>query len=463
MTTKILDYFSQIVTVPRASGNEKFIREWLIDRAHQNNLSYRTDAIWNLVLYVPATPWYENKPIVILQAHMDMVCVKSPTSNHDFTKDPLHIYEEEDWLKAKDTTLWADNGIAIAMMLSIVERPHPNLELFFTVDEERWLTWALHFDTSLLSGKYLINLDTEDEWEICISSAWWARVDCLCTITFENTKYQTYEVAITWLQWWHSGVDIHLNRWNAIIALLEVIDSYGDGLQLIELSWWQADNAIPTECRAILAIQDQEKFERHIGDYTQNYKKTYDADSLSHSINPIDTTTSAINDYITFISTLLDIPVGVIKMNEQTPDLVETSINLWMIQISDSCLHLTYAPRSSDNEKLHLLIDTLRDKYSTINWEISTRSMYPGRYQNPDDRLVQLTKKHYEDVLKRPVKVVAYHAWLECWAIVGKLWNGVQSVSIWPTIKHPHSINEKVFKPSVDRVYQVLQNILLEI
>ncbi|MCX6825505.1 MAG: beta-Ala-His dipeptidase [candidate division SR1 bacterium] len=461
MTQKVRDYFKHITTIPRPSGNEEKIRERLIDWASKNSFNYKIDSIGNVVIYLPASPGYEEKDVVILQGHMDMVCVKAPTSTHDFFKDPLQTYEEDGWLKAKDTTLGADNGIALAMMLAIVEHPHPALELFFTVDEERGLTGALNFDTSLLSGKYLINLDTEDEGEICISSSGGARVDCIHQLEFEAIKYPSYELKIVGLQGGHSGVDIHLNRGNAIVALLDIIHSYAGSLQVIEIHGGQADNAIPTDSKAVLAVEDIEKFDKHVLSYIHNYKKKYEAGSLSYSITPHIGDHPAIKNHSDFLSVLLNIPDGVRTMSEGVDGLVESSVNLGMFITADSKFNITYAPRSSDNKKLGGLVDELHTQHGSIGGVVSTRSRYPGRYQNPNDALVQLVKKHYEDVLQSPIKIVAYHAGLECGALVGKLGTHVQSVSFGPTIKHPHSINEKVYIPSVDRVYQVLKKILI--
>jgi len=458
MFTQTMKYFHQITQIPRPSGQEEQIRSWIIKRAKKKWYTYKTDQVGNVVIYVPATSGYEEKETVIIQWHMDMVCVQKPGGTHDFNKDPIQTYEEDGRLKAKETTLWADNGIALAMMLACVEYPHPTLELFFTVDEERWLTGALEFDPQLLQWTKLLNLDTEDEWEICISSAWWWRIDVQKNITRITGKYKQYKILNG--QWWHSWVDIHLNRANALQELTKCILWYTQDYELCTIQWWQADNAIPAEAESIIGIQDEQGFKSHCKQYEKKLQDSYNEPTIMIKIQETQTNNEAIQNSGEILQTIADIPNGVQSMHPSIEWLVQTSVNLGIVETKNDLIHLTYAPRSSDNNAMDILLDTMKKTF--IQWwrDMQLRAIYPWRSQNPDDQFVQETKKIYDAVTKKDTQIVAYHAWLECWAIVGNLTQKVQAVSIWPTIKNPHSIHEKVYIPSVEKLCTIVQKII---
>lgn len=460
MFIQTMKYFHQITQIPRPSWKEEKIRSWIIQRATEQWYTYKTDKVGNVVIYVPATSGYEDKETVIIQWHMDMVCVQKPGGTHNFNKDPIQTYEEDWRLKAKETTLWADNGIALAMMLACVEYPHPQLELFFTVDEERWLTGALEFDPQLLQWTKLLNLDTEDEWEICISSAWWWRIDVQKNITRITGKYTQYKVEILNGQGWHSWVDIHLNRANALQELAKCILWYTQEYELYTIQWWQADNTIPAEAESIVGIQDEQKFRAYCREYEKKLQKIYNEPTITIKISEIQIDSKQIQNAKDILQIIADMPNGVQSMHPSIEWLVQTSVNLGIIETKENIIHLTYAPRSSDNSAMDTLLNTMKKIFTQSGRDMKLRAKYPWRSQNPDDPFVQQTKKIYDTVTKEDTQIVAYHAGLECGAIVGNLSQKVQAVSIWPTIKNPHSINEKVYLPSVEKLCTIVQKII---
>lgn len=458
--TKVLDYFDQITQIPRPSHHTEKMQAWIIAWAMNNGFSWKQDALKNIVVSVPASIWMEDKDTIIIQSHMDMVCVSKPGSTHNFMTDPIQTYIDNDWMYAQWTTLGADNGMGIAMALAICDEAHPPLELFFTVDEEVGLIGALGFDPTILSGKYLINLDTEDEGEICISSAGGARVDIHGSYQKKQHNTQCYRIQLSWLHGWHSGVDIHLARWNAIRLLAERLYLLSDNLDVCALYGWQADNAIPASCEAIIASDDIGLIEKKLNEDIAFLKTQFDEADMHISIEPCDYIDS-IDGWKELFIKIVTLYCGVRKMSDAIPDLVQTSVNLGVIDINKETINITYAPRSSVQHDMDVLLQEIQDTYQW--YEVSVRSQYPGWQQNPRDILVQITQQCYEEVLQKEVKIVAYHAGLECGAIVWKVPYTMQSVSFWPTIKHPHSVHEKIHLPSVDRCYEVLKKILIRL
>jgi len=463
MYDSVLNYFGEINKIARPSWQEDKMREWLQKFADERWLKYRSDDVWNLVVYADATSWYENLPTLTIQWHMDMVAVSSPDSDHDFSKDPIQTYEEDGWLHAKDTTLGADNGIAMAMMLAVLDLPHPPLELFFTVDEERWLVWALNFDPSMLSWSFLLNLDTEDEWEICISSAGGARVDIERNIEREDVLYETYELEIRWWRWWHSWVDIHKNRANIIYEAIKMLSEYDSNFQLCSINGGQADNAIPAEVKIVLWIEDLEEFQEYLNSFIWHIKSSYDEPDLMFFIDKVDEDVKWIVWDKDILKWLSDLPIGIQSMHPSIDGLVQTSINLGVIKTQNDKLEVTYAPRSSDNDAMDKLLADLETKTAVWQADMQVRSKYPGWSQNPDDAFVKFVKEKYSEVMDdHGIKILAYHAGLECGAIVAKLKQSVQAVSIGPNIRNPHSVHEKVELSSVKKLCDVVQKIVEE-
>lgn len=460
MFEHVLKYFYEISSIPRPSNKEEKIRQYLVDWSEKNDLNYKIDTIWNLVVYIPSTDdkiWDET---IILQSHIDMVCVKSEWYEHNFETDWLKLIEENWFIRALNTTLWADNGIWMAMMMASMHlESHPNLELIFTIDEEVGFSWVLDFDASLVSWRKIINLDTEDFGDVCISSAWWARIYVDWPLDFKTLEINKYKITISGMKWWHSWADIDKNRGNAVYFWFEFFNSFLWNFEIAEISWWTADNVIPSSSYAILWIEDLSDFEENLKNFVEIYKQNYDCLNLVYHIEKLDIDLSFIENKWKLISSILWVNSGIYSMSDSIEWLVNTSINLWILKLLNWNLHITYLARSSINSELDELIENVKNNYEKYWLEVNINSRYPWWQENPDNEIVQTVFKSYQKYCDNP-KIVAYHAWLECWILTAKISDWCQAVSIWPTITWAHTIEEKVEISSIQIVCLVLEDIL---
>jgi len=461
MYTSTVDYFAQIAQVPRMSKKEDKIRAWLLAWAKERNFSTQSDTIGNLVITVPWTAGRENDEIIVLQAHMDMVCVKDPESSHNFDTDAIEIVMKGEWMFANKTTLWADNGMGLAMCLAAAElESHPPLEILVTVDEEQGMSWVLQLDETMLSWKKLINLDTEDEWEVCISSSGGARVDVLYPIERTEASGTVVDFILKWMQGGHSGVDIHKNRWSAIMLRCLAVQSYSGVIGLLSIEGWVADNAIPGRCKGVVAVDDQQAFTAHVAVLVDWWKQEYDCPDCSFGVTAGKSSLWALSSKDAVLSAIAQVPFGVHAMSDKIEGLVQTSVNLWMISSDEESVSLTYAPRSSVMSELEWTIQLITSTHEAQWATVNVRSQYPGWQEDPSNELVQHVAEKYGEVLWYTPEIVAYHAWLECGALVEKLGEWAQAVSFGPTIKNPHSPVESCHMPSVEKCCLALEKIL---
>jgi dipeptidase D len=461
MHTRIKDYFTHLSTIPRESWNEAQVRERLIQWSMERGYRYAIDTIWNLIIQVPATPWYESVATTILQAHMDMVCVSAPWVNHDFLTDPIKWSISDGWMKAQWTTLWADNGIGLCMILAVCDENHGALELYFTVDEEVGLTWALHTQPELFSWTRLINLDTEDLWEITISSAWGSRMDIVLPIVKISPTLTQYSIELTGLIWGHSGAEIHHPRWNAHRLLQELLLTYDGNLELVSLHGWSADNAIPASSQAIVGIDNKEKFEEHTTVFVSKYRDSLDHHDLTVAIKQLAKQEQPVIAYWKeFIHRLFTLPNGVQSISEKIEWLTQTSLSRWILRTHEDSIHYSWALRSSIMDELDALIEQCQTHIGSLG-EATIRWKYPWRQQDPESELVKLTRNLYKQVYDGDIHVLAVHAWLECWAIVWAFDRPIDAVSFGPTIQDPHSPDERCEVKSIDITYEVLKGLVV--
>ena len=460
MLTKILKNFEKLSSVPRCSFHEDKIWNFFENWAKENWFDYKADKVWNIVIYVPWTKWRENEEPVILQWHMDMVCVKDKDSNHNFEIDGIKIIKNWNIITADKTTLWADNGIGLAMAMYLATNSnHPSLELLITKSEEVWLIWALNLDSSMLKWKKLINIDTEDLQEICVSSAGWVRIDISKNFKTKKSNYKkAYKIVLWWMKWGHSGVEIDKNRWNAIYSFFEFLDQ--NNVDLAYLQAGVADNAIPKELEAI--VFSNEKLDDKLDLLVKNIKQNYDAPETFYKIEEINLNQEVIENLEKLVKAVLNTKVWVIKMSDKIENLVRTSNNLWILNIENWKLEMVCMPRSSSKEDLEEIKDEIKTNFSWFN--INFSSEYPWWEENPNSDFIQDIKKTYDQVLQEnnldKSQIVAYHAGLECGALVKKLWEPACAVSVWPTIKGAHTTEESCDLISVEIVWKVLEEYL---
>lgn len=459
--SQTLQYFKEITKYPRASKKEEKIRKFLIEFFSSKWYEYKVDTIGNLIVYVPAknTPSDET---IILQAHMDMVCVKTPESAHDFLNDAIDFYEENGYLYARNTTLGADNGIGIALAMSAIDfDKHPKMELVFTIDEEDGMTGVEWLDFSLLSGSKILNLDSEDEDEICISSAGGIGVLWNQRLEYIPWNLPKYNVEIFGMKWGHSGVEIDKKRGNAIVAFLQFLSEYDDFFEVYDIFSGVAANVIPSKVKAVLGIENVIKFESELQKFRQSIKTEFDCPDISYLITQNSEESLAIKNGVEILKTLSKIQDGVYSMSEKIPGLVQTSMNLWILKIEHGILKNTYLARSSNNEELKNLFETTKQYLEKNGFEVGFDRGYPGWQDDPKSDLLQVAKNEFEKVLGKTPKVTAIHAWLECGALVSglkKSW--VNAISIGPNCDFVHSVKERVEIASVEKLERILKGIL---
>lgn len=465
MLNNTLKYFEELSKIPRCSKNESAaiarVKKWADKKWYSNKI----DELWNILVVVPATSWYEDKQTVVLQSHIDMVCVKTPDSKHDFNSDAIKIVEKDGFWYWDNTTLWADNGIwlAMAMAASHLTR-HAKLELFFTVDEEQWMSWAIELKEWFVNGSILINLDSEDEWEITIWSAWGSRIEIKWNYESKESKLNAYDFKISWIKWGHSWVEIHKSLWNAIDAFFKLLDELDVDFQLGKVNAWIAENVIPKELTASICMWDIYDLGDKVNKFVSYYKKEYNEPNfnIQFSIldNFIDTISSEISSKIK--DAIILAKSWVYNKSREIDDFVLTSQNLWIIKIDNWSVELQYLSRSSIEDELDFLISQKNIAFSNF-MDVKAKDPNPGWAESIDSDLIKTVQKSYEKITKKPVRLIWVHAWLECGAIINKMPSGSKAVSIWPNIFWAHTVNERCELRSVWILCDVLEDILIEL
>ena len=466
----VFDIFSQITQVPRPSKHEERISRWLQDFAAEHGIECVADEAMNVIMRVPATPGYESHEGVILQAHMDMVCEKNGDVQHDFMNDPIQTYVDGEWLKAKGTTLGADNGIGIAMALAAItdkELPHPAIECLFTVDEETGLTGAMKLKDGVLQSKRLINLDSEDDGQIFIGCA--GGIDTLAKMHYAPIAVNPQSPAIairlsvSGLQGGHSGDDINKGRANAnqfIVWFLARIWPQTD-VQLASIIGGNLRNAIAREAEAVLTVpmsyKEQIRMEWNhfvaqmegvFGEVEKEMRLELETCDMPDTFIPADKA-------YRLVMALCECPHGMIAMSKEMPGLVETSTNLASIKMKEGYIEVNTSQRSSIEASKHHLKWAVEQALSMACDEVTHGDGYPGWAPNPDSPLLEVVKKAYVDLFKSEPKVLAIHAGLECGLFLEK-YPYLDMISIGPQMYGVHSPQERLSIPSTERCYQWL-------
>ena len=483
---RVFDIFAEICKVPRPSKHEERISQWLQDFAASHGIECVADEAMNVIMRVPATPGYEDHEGIILQAHMDMVCEKNGDVNHDFMSDPIQTWVDGEWLKAKGTTLGADNGIGISMALAAITDPnlqHPAIECLFTVDEETGLTGAMQLKDGMLQSKRLINLDSEDDGQIFIGCA--GGIDTLAKMHYEpvnekmvNEKMNKLAIrlSVTGLLGGHSGDDINKGRANAnqlIVWFLARIWPQTQ-VQLASINGGNLRNAIAREAEAVIAIPMNYKEQIRIewnhfvaqmegvfGEIETDMHLDLETTDMPETFIPADKA-------YRLIMALCECPHGMIAMSKDIPGLVETSTNLASIKMKQSCLEgakkegyieVNTSQRSSIETSKHHLKWAVEQALSLACDEVTHGDGYPGWAPNPNSALLETVKKAYIDLYKSEPKVLAIQAGLECGLFLEK-YPYLDMVSIGPQMYGVHSPQERLSIPSTEKCYAWLCEIL---
>jgi dipeptidase D len=474
-TRTIINYFEQINRIPRCSKQEQQLSLWLQQWAMARDLAVKSDSAGNLVVQVPASNGYEKSPIVVLQGHLDMVCEKQDDSDHDFSKDPIRMVQDGPWLTAKQTTLGADNGIAIAMALALVDNPdvsHPPLELFFTVEEETGLTGVLKMDPSLLSGRILINLDSEDEGVFVVGCAGGRNTTInrpLDVKTLDGT-HDLLGVSAQGMKGGHSGVDIAKHRANAnnVMARLLSAGMAAAPMRLVALSGGTGRNVIPRGCEALVACRRESinALRGVIASIAELIKREYKTADPGLNVRiekkgPVKAGQRGVteNDTALVVNLLAALPSGPAEMAEDFPHLVQTSSNLSLVAINNDALAVTANQRSSVPSRLDAICLSVEAVGRLAGAAVQTGSGYPSWPMDPESPLLNRCTALYRELFDASPTVQIMHAGLEC-GVIGDRCPGMDMISLGPTIENPHSPSERLYLPSVQKVWRLLAALL---
>ncbi|MCH5238756.1 MAG: aminoacyl-histidine dipeptidase [Muribaculaceae bacterium] len=468
--------FDAITKVPRPSKHEEKIREYLLDFAKQHSIEAKTDKVGNVVMKKPATPGRENAPVVVLQAHMDMVAEKNSDVEHDFLKDPIETFIDGDWVKAKGTTLGADNGIGMAAALAALadaEIEHGPLEALFTVNEEIGLEGAENLGEGMISGKILINLDSEDDGEIFIGCA--GGIDTTAIFTYKRSfspdNFNYYKVKVTGLLGGHSGGDIHLGRANANKLIARFIWNCSNkwNIEVCSFKGGNLRNAIPREAEAIFGINERhrEEIAKYLHEYAEAIRNEFKGvePSLKLEIEKADKPEYCIDSEtsLKLIRALYSAPHGVISMSREIEGLVETSTNLAAVKMDEeSKIVVTTSQRSSLESRKNDIAGQVEAHFQLAGAEVSHSDGYPGWAPNVESKVMKISEEAYEELFGVKPKIKAIHAGLECGLFLTKN-PELDMVSIGPTMRDVHSPDEKLLIPTVDKFWKHLCLILKKI
>lgn len=464
--------FYGLTRVPRPSKKEGKAVEYLYGFGKSLGLETIKDETGNIIIRKPATPGMENRKGVILQGHMDMVPQKNPDVEHDFEKDPIETWIDGEWVKAKGTTLGADNGIGVAMALSVLQSDdikHGPVEVLVTIDEETGMTGARALKPGILKGDILINLDSETEGELYIGCA--GGMDATARIPYRTESvpegYVPCVVEVSGCQGGHSGMDIILYRANANKVLARVLLPLlrDHGARLVSLEGGNMRNAIPREARAVILIPAGWRAEaREYAARTEAVVKSEYAvtdPQLSISVSDAGPQTSCINaeDGLKCIRLLLISPEGVDRMSDQMPGLVETSNNTAIARTGDGEFVIKTLMRSSVDSAKDLLAGKMRAAVELAGGSVEFTGGYSGWAPNSASPILHVMKDVYEKMYGTAPAVLAIHAGLECGIISGS-YPDLDMVSCGPTIMSPHSPDERLNIPSVEKCWNYLKAVL---
>ncbi len=461
--------FAELSAIPRNSKNEAGSRDFVISKAEKYGLDYKTDRAGNLVVYKPARDSATNKA-VILQAHLDMVCEKNKDKVHDFKKDPIRLVRDGDWIKASGTTLGADNGIACAAMLAIMEDPslvHPGLELFFTVDEETGLAGAVRMDPALIKGRTLINLDSEEDGIMYIGCAGGKETDLRFNIRRSRPPqgHKAVAVGVTGLKGGHSGTDIHEGRGNAIKILAGLLVSAGVDFRLSTISGGNLHNSIPREAEAVVTANPSglDRLKVHseavLGRLKKLLKgvdegldiKVEDMASLPQDVIPI-------KESARLMEALNAIPSGVIGVDMQHGVIV-TSTNLGVLKTGIDSVAIKTMQRSIHLEAMTGLAGSIASIGRLAGAEVIYGNEYPAWEPDFNSRVLKVCRQCYLELFGSEPQVKVIHAGLECGVIADKI-PGIETISFGPTIEHAHSPFERVRIESVGKFWELLLSVI---
>lgn len=464
--------FEELTKIPRPSKKEEKVLEFLKNWAKKNNLQFKQDEAGNLVIKKPATKGMENRIPVALQGHVDMVCEKNSDVEFDFDNDPIQAYVDGDFVKAKGTTLGADNGIGVAMGMAVMlsdNVAHPPLELLLTVDEETGLTGANRLATDMLDAKILMNIDSEEEDAFTIGCA--GGVNTIGKYLYVADKVPdesaTYKISVKGLMGGHSGINIHEGRGNAIALLTRIVWKLVNKMnaRIVSIDAPGKHNAIPREAFAVVMVKNAalKDFKEYVDECIERMGREYKTKEPDLKIEYKEVEKPSrvmeINAAKKFINSLLVIPHGVFRMSPDIPGLVQTSTNLAVVITSEKEITVLTSQRSSlESEKQHLA-NKVRASMELGGAEVESSDGYPSWEPNVNSQILHVSEEVYKKVFGKAPQIVAIHAGLEC-GLVGEKYPGMDMISFGPNLFDVHTPSEKVQISSVQKIWNFLIELL---
>ena len=468
---KVFQFFEDLTQIPRGSGNEKAVSDYCVKFAQDRGLEVRQDELYNVVIKCPATAGYEDVEGVILQGHLDMVCEKTEDCDIDFEKDPLKIKVEDDFVTAEGTTLGADDGIAIAYALAVMDSkdiPHPNIEAVFTVGEETGMDGASGIDLSDIRNRRLINIDNEEDGVLLTGCAGGCRVECVLPFHRYPASGINISLKLKDLTGGHSGTSIIEGGANANIMLVRIADAAvrASGALLLNMKGGLKDNAIPRAAEAEFIVPEDK-----VGDFKAAAEAEAGRIESEYIVqDPYMTleineggkeTRSCINEigFKAIVGMVFSIPNSVQAMSADVENLVETSLNLGIMEIDGNVLKVVYAVRSSKNSAKEFLVHKIRLIADCFNAKSETYGEYPAWEYRKDSRLRDDMVRIHKELFGTEPVVEAIHAGVECGLISDKL-EGIDAVSFGPQMSGIHTTEEKLSISSTERNWKYLCAVL---
>ncbi|NTW31174.1 MAG: aminoacyl-histidine dipeptidase [Bacteroidetes bacterium] len=462
------NHFEEICKIPHPSKHEEAIRNHIVKWAKELNLETKVDEVGNVIIRKPATPGMENRKGIVLQGHIDMVPQKNNDTVHDFEKDPIIPWIDGEWVRAKGTTLGADNGIGVAAAMAVLEAKnlvHGPLEALFTIDEETGMTGAFGLKSGLLKADILMNLDTEEEGDLCVGCAGGTNANIKFHFSEEKVPADmvSYKVTVKGLKGGHSGVDINLERGNSNKILNRILwfANKNMGLQLSSIDGGSLRNAIPRESAAIITLPktNADAFAKYVKEFTAiviNEYKGVETD-LTISVEPTDMPAFVIDKKTTFnfLNAIYATPNGVMRDSQDMKGLVETSTNLAIVKSKDKTIEVMCLLRSSVDSAKDDLEKMIESVYNLAGAESVFNGSYPGWKPNMASPILKEMLAAYEKQFGTKPHISAIHAGLEC-GLLGGVYKNWDMISFGPTICFPHSPDEKVNVPSVKKFWDFL-------
>lgn len=471
--TSIWENFYKLTQVPRPSNHEEKARAFMLNWAKENHVDAQMDEAGNIIMSKPATPGMENRRGIILQSHLDMVPQKNEDTQHDFTTDPIQAYVDGEWVKAKGTTLGADNGIGVATAMAILtstDIPHGPIEVLITATEETGMDGANGLRPGILKGDILLNLDSETEGELYVGCA--GGLDSTTEFSYKEeavpAESKAFRLSVKGLKGGHSGIDINLGRGNSNKILFRFLKTYAEeiGIRLASVSGGSLRNAIPRESFAVITIPASN--ESLLLNAVKEAEAIYKAEiiekdpGLQLNLITAPTPTFVIDECVQWrlTNTVLGYPNGAMRMIDSMPDTVETSNNLAIIKMENGKISIITLMRSSVDTAKNALAQSIEAiaelaKADSIKFD----GAYSGWKPNPDSVILKEMRKTYYNLYGKNPAIMAIHAGLEC-GILGAAYPNWDMISFGPTICHPHSPDEKVNIASVEKFWDFLKETL---